>query len=237
MELKWCSAHRMAECQSRCMESLSGSSPSDQVGSASIRPRDPAAATPAIDRVAHDWVTHVLQVNPNLVGSAGVQLQTEQVHALESRHHGRLSLGGPAFRGDYHSLPVGRVTGDGRLDPKRLRTKMAPGECGIGPADPARGDGRSQPPVCQVSLGDQHQARRVSVQPVDDAGSPFRTTGERRAPRDERVDQGVVPVSRRRMHDQSRRFIDDCKVLILEDDGERNRTRLNSAGRLMLGET
>ena len=74
MELKWCSAHRMAECQSSCVEGLPWSRTSDEVGSTSVRPRDPAAPTPGIYRVAHDWVTQMLQVNPNLVGSAGVQL-------------------------------------------------------------------------------------------------------------------------------------------------------------------
>ena len=97
MKLKWCSAHRMAECQSGSVEGLSWRSPSDEVGSTTVRTGDPAAPTTAIYRVAHDWVAHMLQVNPDLVGSAGVQLQAQQVDALESRHHRRLGPGGPAL--------------------------------------------------------------------------------------------------------------------------------------------
>jgi hypothetical protein len=43
-------------------------------------------------------------------------------------------------------------------------------------------------------------------------------------------------VSRRRVHDQSRRFVDDREMLVLENDGERNGAGLDAARRLMLGE-
>jgi hypothetical protein len=39
------------------------------------------------------------------------------------------------------------------------------------------------------------------------------------------------------MHDQSRRFVDDREMLVLEDDGEGNGARPYGARRLMLGET
>ena len=88
-----------------------------------------------------------------------------------------------------------------------------------------------------ISFGNQHQAGGIAIESVDDAGSPFRAARERSAPRDQRVDQGVIPVSRRRVHDQSRRFVDNREMLVLEDDGERNGARLYCARRLMLGET
>jgi hypothetical protein len=88
----------MAECQSRCVEGLSRSSPSNQVGSTTVRPGNPPAPARTVHGIAHDRVTHMLQVHPNLVGPAGVELHSEQVDALESRHHGRFGSGGPAFR-------------------------------------------------------------------------------------------------------------------------------------------
>jgi hypothetical protein len=112
---------------------------------------------------------------------------------------------------------------------------MAPGEGGVGPAHPPCSDRRTEAPMYQISLGDQHQAGGVSVESVDNPGSPFRTAGERGAPRDERVDEGVVPVSWRRVHHQSRRLVDDREMLVLEDDGERNGAGLDGARRLMLG--
>jgi hypothetical protein len=78
------------------MEGLSWSSPCNQVGTTPLRAGDPAAPAPAVYRVAHDRVTHMLQVNSNLVGSTGVKLQAEQVNALEPGHHGRLGAGSSA---------------------------------------------------------------------------------------------------------------------------------------------
>jgi hypothetical protein len=88
-----------------------------------------------------------------------------------------------------------------------------------------------------ISLRDQHQAGGVSIKSVNDAGPTFRAARQRGAPCDERVDQGVIPVSRRRVHDQSRRFVDDREMLVLEDDGERNGAGLDGARLLMLGKT
>jgi hypothetical protein len=78
------------------VEGLSGSSTSDDLGATSVPSGDPAAPTPPVYRVPHDGVSHMLQVYPDLMGSAGVQLQSEQVHALESRHYRRFGPGGPA---------------------------------------------------------------------------------------------------------------------------------------------
>lgn len=114
---------------------------------------------------------------------------------------------------------------------------MTPAKCGIGAAHPARRDRGAEAPMRLIGLSDQHQAGGVSIESVDDAGSAFRAARERGAARDERVDQGVIPVSRRRVHDQSRRFVDDREMLVLVDDGERNSAGLDGARRLMRGKT
>ena len=114
---------------------------------------------------------------------------------------------------------------------------MTPGEGGVGPLYPARSDRCSEASVRLIGLGDQHQARGISIESVDDARSPFRAAGKRGAPSHERINQSVIPVSRRRVHDQSCRFIDDCEMLVFEDDGERNGARLDRARRLVLGQT
>jgi len=140
------------------MEGLSGSSASDQIGRTSICAGDPAASTSTVDRIAHDRVTDMLQVNPKLVGSAGLELQPEQVDALEPCHHRGLGPGRPALGRDRHSFPVGRVAGDGCVNAKRRRIEVTPGKCGVSPAHPARSDCRAQPPVRLIGLCDQHQA-------------------------------------------------------------------------------
>ena len=95
---------------------------------------------------------------------------------------------------------------------------MPPGQGGIGPANPSGGDRSPQAPVGQIGLGHQHEPRGVPVQPVNDAGPPLGASGQRRAPRDQRVDQGVVPVAGSRMHHQPGRLVDHGQVLVFEDD-------------------
>ena len=46
--------------------------------------RDPPAAPAGIDRIAHDRVADVLEVHPDLVRPAGVELAPEQIHHTEA---------------------------------------------------------------------------------------------------------------------------------------------------------
>ena len=70
----------------------------------------------------------------------------------------------------------------------------------------------------QVGLGDDDESRGLPVEAMDDAGAALGPAGERGAARHERVDEGVVPVTRRRMHHQSGRLVDDGQILILVHD-------------------
>ena len=46
--------------------------------------RDPPAAAGAVHRIADDRVADVRQVDADLVGTASVQLEPEQVHEIET---------------------------------------------------------------------------------------------------------------------------------------------------------
>ena len=98
MELKWCSAHRMAECQSSGVKSLSRCTPLDGLGHPSRVARDPAAATSAVGGVTYNRMANVLKMHPYLVGSPGMQLESQEVDDLETRHHTRLRPGWAAPR-------------------------------------------------------------------------------------------------------------------------------------------
>jgi hypothetical protein len=58
---------------------------------------DPAAAAPRVHRIADHRVANMLQMDANLVGTAGVQLQPEKVDDLEACHYGRVRAGAAAF--------------------------------------------------------------------------------------------------------------------------------------------
>jgi hypothetical protein len=75
MELERCSAHRVAECQSRGMKCLPRGGALQQLGASPGSARDPPAASSGVDGVTHNRVSQMLQMHPDLVGSAGVELQ------------------------------------------------------------------------------------------------------------------------------------------------------------------
>ena len=218
MELKWCSAHRMAECQSRRVQGLPRSGPLQLLGQASGGSRDSAAPPPPVHRIPDHRVPNVLQVNPDLVGSAGVELEPEQVGNLEAGHDEGVGPGRPAGGDDRHPLAVVRVTGDGGLDPDRAGIQVSPGQRRVGPLHPPRRDGGPELPVGLVGLGHDHEARGVPVQPMHDARPPFGTTGQGGSAGHQRIDQGVVPVTRRGMHHQAGGLVDDREVLVLVDE-------------------
>jgi hypothetical protein len=88
----------------------------------------------------------------------------------------------------------------------------------------------------QVSLGHDHETGGVAIEPMHDAGPARRPAGQRSAPRDEGVDQGVLPVARGRMNHQPGGLVDHREVLVLEDYGEGDVGRLKRAGGLALRE-
>src|SRR3954469_21881176 len=79
-ELKWCSAHRMAECQSSGVQGLPRGGALNQLSQPPGGPRDPPASASAIHRIAQHGVPDMLQMDSDLVGSSGVQLELEQIN-------------------------------------------------------------------------------------------------------------------------------------------------------------
>ena len=98
VELKWCSAHRMAECQSGGVKGLTRSNPLERLGEPPGASRDPAAAPATIRRVTNYGVAYVLQMDPDLVGSSGMQLEPEQVDHFESGHDSGIGPRRPPLR-------------------------------------------------------------------------------------------------------------------------------------------
>jgi hypothetical protein len=147
----------MAECQSRGVERLPGSGSLQQLSGTPRGPRNPPAATAPVDRIAHDRVTQVGQVDSNLVGPAGMQLETEEIDHIESGHDRGIGSGCPATGADDHALAVLGVAGDGQLDPHRGLVQVSPRQSRIAAPDSTGGDGGSEPAVGDVGLGHDHE--------------------------------------------------------------------------------
>jgi hypothetical protein len=226
----------MAECQSGGVEGLSRGRPVDELGGPPLHPGDPPAAPAGIDRITHHGVSHVLQVNPDLMGSPGMQLEPEEIDHIESGDDEGIGPGGAAAPSDSHALSIMGVTGEWGFDNQRAGIQVAPGECGIHSADPTGGDRCPQAAVRQIGLGHDHEARRVAIQPMHDPRAAFGAASESGAAGDQGIDQRIVPMTRRGVHHQPGRLIDNGEMLVFEDDVEWNRAGLKGARGLNQGE-
>ena len=88
----------VAECQSRRVERLPGRGALQRLGRASRGARDAPAPPAPVDRIADDRVSDQLEVDPDLVGAAGVKLQPKQVRHAEAGHDEGVGPRRPARR-------------------------------------------------------------------------------------------------------------------------------------------
>lgn len=234
-ELQGRPRRRVAECQNRRVKGLPRRRALEILGVAPKRASDSAAAAAGVDRIADNRMSDVLQMHANLMRAPTVQIETKKIRDGESSDDARVRPG-LASRCDHrHALAILRVTGNRRVDHDTTLVEMTPGERRISPMNPPSRDRGPESAVSQVRLGDDHEAGRIPIETVDDSGSALGTSGQGRAPRDERVDQRVVPMSGRWMYHEAGGLVDDRYVLILEEDLERNRGGSESAGRLGIG--
>ena len=129
-------------------------------------PRGPGA----VDRVARDRVADRLEMDPDLVGPAGHEVQLEQRPAGEPLADAVARHRRPAVGDDRHPGPVLRVAPDRRLDPADRRRDAPLDECLVRLLDPAR-----------LELGHERvPARRRAGRPS--AGRSCRGRGDGRCP-------------------------------------------------------
>ena len=138
----------------------------------------------AVDRVAGDRVADRLEVDPDLVGPPGDQVELEQGPAGEALADAVAGHRRPAVRDDGHPGPLLRIAADRRLDPADVRGDAALDERQVGLLHPARLELGHQAGLGGVVLGDHQQAARVAVEAMDDprAGARRRSRRTRRPP-------------------------------------------------------
>ena len=147
----------MAECQSGRVQRLPESDSVEELSLAALRTGNSTAPASAVNRIADHRVSHMLQMDPDLMGSAGVQFQPEQIDHIEAGRHKGVGPGGAGAGYDRHALSVLGVPPNRSFDDERTGVEVPPGQRGVSPANPSSGDGRPKPSVGQISLGDQHQ--------------------------------------------------------------------------------
>ena len=113
------------------------------------------------------------------------------------------------------------VTADRRLDPAGARCRDAANERGIRALERAFPDEVGKAAVRLLGARDDHQARRVAVEPMDDAGPSRLPAGNGAG---EQVDERSARPARAWMDDEAGRLVDDGEVLVLPGDrGQRAR--------------
>ena len=131
---------------------------------------EPEVVGDAVDGVAADGKPDRLEMDADLVRPARLEPHVEQrvvAHRLRTSNH----VTDVARRRRVERVPraIAAVAADRRLDPPRRRLRRAPHERRVGALELARADQLLQQLVRLLRAGDDEQAGRVAVEPVDDA--------------------------------------------------------------------
>jgi len=187
------------------------------------RQRKPISARPAVEAVPHDRMPDMRHVHADLVGAAGFNPDPDQRTLPESllepvfRH--RLT---PPLLQDRLLFAVDRMPADPGFYPSRRRRRS-----------PDQGQILLfRKTILELSLqrfhgrpcfGGHHDAAGILIEPVNEAG-PIQLRKDR-IMKKQRIDQCARSVSGRRMHDQSRWFIDHDNGMVFIEDIKRDRLR------------
>lgn len=117
----------MAECQSGCVQRLSGSGSVEELSLAALRAGNSTAPASAVNRISDHRVSHMLQMHPDLMRSAGVQLQPQQIDHIEAGRHESVGTGSAATGYDRHAFSILGVPPHGTLDDERTGVEVPPG--------------------------------------------------------------------------------------------------------------
>jgi hypothetical protein len=190
----------------------------------------------AIDGIAHQRVAEMSEVNPDLMGPAGLEpaghKRRDRLAVVTAENFPHFIMGDRLTAARAHGHLFARVgmTVDRRIDGAARPVRRAPDKGEIAalhrPGPAVVGKLRCERLMGAVVLGRDHQPRSVLVQAVHDTG-PFHPTDPRQARAamgDQRIHQcsGCVPGAR--VHHKPRRLVDDDDVVVLIDD-----VKLNSA--------
>lgn len=177
---------------------------------------------PAIGAIAHDGMTDVFEMDPDLMCAARLEPASDQANRLSVEH--AIRKGGdvrdgpfPAFRCENrHTLTIPAVPAHAGVDGSRH-----------GPAPDQGQVFARNGPVLQLlhqaqlgrrMTGHDQQAAGIAIESMHDTASGQQhQTG---VMCDQTVDQCAVGMSRSRMHHQTSRLVDDDDIRVLMDDPE-----------------
>src|SRR5712692_339673 len=185
-----------------------------------IEPRSFEDVARPIDGVPHHRVADGFQVQANLVGAASLQLQQKQRMTREPFKHLEVGARLPAANGSYrHLLAMAWISADGRVNTALVKRNVPFNQRQV-----QLGDGMvlhlfEQRGARARVLRHDYQAGGISIQAMDNAGSQhlFRLLQSWQVGQ-QRINQGIIMVSRGGMHNHPGWLIHYQQVLIFKND-------------------
>src|SRR6266550_3024838 len=170
----------------------------------------------------------MMKMHTNLMGASAIQPAFDQARLIPRANDAVLSFGRSSPRRSHtHSLSMHGVPANFFFDHARLFAQFSGDERKINLFDPPLCKLPRQFSMRLIVLRDNKTAACFFVETVNDPGSFFAADSrEGRAMAEQCVDQGVLPMTRARMNDEPRRFIDDNDIFVFEQNLKWNRLRL-----------
>lgn len=180
-------------------------------------------AAASVERIPHDRVAEVFEVDADLVGASGFWHAGDERQSGIRGQHAVVRGGLPAAFADSHFLPVDGMPGDGGLDRAVRHAGFSFDEGEVGFFDRARGKLGAEFAVGGVSFCDGEASAGLFVEAVDDAGAlDPADPAEVAAVVEEGVDQRAGEVASTRMDDESGRLVHHEDGIVLEEDVDRD---------------
>ncbi len=189
----------------------------------------PGQAWIAVQRVTDDRMACGRQMNADLMGSPGLQFKLQQTQPIRL-----VALQGPPMghcvsavaTAGTHLLPVYRMPSDRLIDLTGRPFNQAMHQGTIAPLDGMLFELPGQLKVGMIVLGRNHDARGISIEPMDDTGSQLAANpGEVIAMMQQGVDQRAAWMTGSRMDNHAGGFIDNNQAGILIKNRQGDRLR------------
>src|SRR5579875_1650579 len=202
------------------------------VGMQELAAQGQRSATASIDGIACYRIADSSQVDANLMRAPRFELYQQQRMPGEALQHAEAGARlASRSRGNVHLLAMPWITTNGGIYASAIKRHNAINERQIALYYRVALHLLDQSCAGAGVSGNDEQAGGILVQAVDDAGTLHIPGGsQRRVARQQRIDQRIIVVAWRGMHDHTGSLVDDQQVLICVEDIERQRLRCDLLG-------
>ncbi len=173
----------------------------------------------AVGQVTQQGMSEVFEVDPDLMGAAGVESEFDKGGEPKSFEDAVIRPGRSAGAiGDGHPFSMGGMAGDGGFDRALVGSDLAAGKGEIDFIDLSGAELAGKGRMSEIVFRCDDAAAGIPVQAMHNsgAGDPADPAEFAAAVVKQRVDQGSVGMTGGRMHDQPGGFVEDKEIRVFE---------------------